>query len=84
MKNREEGGGAELKIRRKTSMDMAPGVMMARKDSRLVEMAPTDLKALEKEEEVGKVWTRNLSALKADVVKATLEQNICESEFLDE
>lgn len=52
------------------------------KDSRLAVMELTDLKVPGRDDEAEKALTRNLSAPKADAVKAIPGQNICKSESL--
>lgn len=62
-------------------MDTAPE-LMAMKDSRPAVMELMDLKVPGRDDEAEKALTRNLSAPKADAVKAIPEQNICKSESL--
>lgn len=64
-------------------MDTAPE-LMAMKDSRPVVMEPMDLRVPGRDGEAEKVLTRNLSAHKADAVKAIPGQNICKSKSLVE
>lgn len=54
------------------------------KDSRPVVMELMDLKVPGRDDEAEKALTRNLSAPKADAVKAIPGQNICKSESLGE
>jgi hypothetical protein len=58
--------------------------LMAMKDSRPVVMELMDLKAPGRDDEAEKASTRNLSAPKADAVKAIPGQNICKSKHLVE
>jgi hypothetical protein len=64
-------------------MDTVPE-LMATRDSPLVEMERMGLKVQERDGEVERGLTRNLSALKVDAVKAIPEQNICKSASLGE
>lgn len=58
--------------------------LMAMKDSRPVVMELMDLKVPGRDDEAEKASTRNLSAPKADAVKAIPGQNICKSKSLVE
>lgn len=64
-------------------MDTAPE-LMAMRDSRPVVMELMDLRVPGRDEEAEKASTRNLSAPKADAVKAIPGQSICKSEFFGE
>lgn len=64
-------------------MDTAPE-LMAMKGSRPAVMELMGLKVPERDEEAEKALTRNLSAPRADAVKAIPGQNICKSKPLGE